>query len=940
MEKRGGLAAAPIEIQENLLGKPSGIIRHGYELTENEVLRFVHDFFGHGPEGHGFGPRGEFNALLTHLQMFPEEARPALLSELFMQSAWYFANRSLRRTDGSVPVKGDPDFIPFGDPRRQFADPKNLLPSQDLMNKLYAELGKVTEERPEKFQAPEFKSEIEKVRNGESFGQTFTKDGKVWKQSEPSDIVTLASVNVPKNELTDTKVKSALEPYDEVLDKPGIVSGVFELDPKTVSVDVNAAVPQAHRENSIAFAKANDQKAIWDADKEEVVDVGGSGKTLLNSVPEILDAAEKLVRGEPVQFAPKKRKDVDPLKFGATSSVNPFEGSKAWILPNGKVEQLGSQWHHAWLDQNKAVQEKYGLKIPPFEGGDAEGVREQALRKGFARVNLAGATLVVEARQKDWKNIRPIVEDLIERNIDDIDKFRVNLLNDKIDRVTKSYAENLFDADSNKEKMGRVYDSFAETAQGEIRGGQFQPSSNPRAIKSAAIRDEKTGEIHSGSIHPQIIMDLLEKAVRDGTYREGFTDDLSDGFITNEGEFLGREAAAQRAFEINQLKKLPEYLGLESRDFEETRQFQPKGREEQEQLFGGREYVSPASLTQEELRARYPEAIVPRNSKEKIASNIIESPLYKKSADPVKAFADKLVEFANQHKDNPIYQLGLRWYSDFAPLLKKEFGKDAGMMAELLAASSPNEKPDQNFYYAVDAMEGFKSGRFDKIVKKFNEGFDLFKSDKWLSWYNRELNAGNIPNPPKNPTPEAFLAHWIYKHNLKPRQSNGQLFGFHGRAILEVFARKWLEQNEGPKVANFVQNLQGTGHEATIDVWADRTMRRIGYQDDKPRWRILPANGEGVSDADFAFAQKAFRAAAEQLGIKPDALQGGLWFAEKQLWADNGWGRLDLGSYVNEMEKLPMIRQAIKQRLSATAQRAKIKPAEEVEFELTPRPTK
>jgi hypothetical protein len=110
-------------------------------------------------------------------------------------------------------------------------------------------------------------------------------------------------------------------------------------------------------------------------------------------------------------------------------------------------------------------------------------------------------------------------------------------------------------------------------------------------------------------------------------------------------------------------------------------------------------------------------------------------------------------------------------------------------------------------------------------------------------------------------------------------------------------------------------------------------MRRIGYAG-KDRWRILPKNQAGVSDTDFAFSQKAFRAAADQLGIKPSALQGALWFAEKQLWANNGWSRLDLGDFRKEMEKLPLLRRGIGQRLTQSRLSAKVKPAETMNLDL------
>jgi hypothetical protein len=97
-------------------------------------------------------------------------------------------------------------------------------------------------------------------------------------------------------------------------------------------------------------------------------------------------------------------------------------------------------------------------------------------------------------------------------------------------------------------------------------------------------------------------------------------------------------------------------------------------------------------------------------------------------------------------------------------------------------------------------------------------------------------------------------------------------------------------------------------------------MRRLGYSGFVERWRLLPKNESGVSDADFAFSQKAFAEAAKQLGVLPDALQGGLWFAEKQLWSDRGYGRLDLGSFVAEMDKTKELQKAVQQRLAAPVQ--------------------
>lgn len=56
--------------------------------TYNDVFRAVHDVFGHGKEGYGFGPRGEENAWRQHAQMYSPEARGAMTAETRGQNSW------------------------------------------------------------------------------------------------------------------------------------------------------------------------------------------------------------------------------------------------------------------------------------------------------------------------------------------------------------------------------------------------------------------------------------------------------------------------------------------------------------------------------------------------------------------------------------------------------------------------------------------------------------------------------------------------------------------------------------------------------------------------------------------------------------------------------------------------------------------------------------
>jgi hypothetical protein len=339
-------------------------------------------------------------------------------------------------------------------------------------------------------------------------------------------------------------------------------------------------------------------------------------------------------------------------------------------------------------------------------------------------------------------------------------------------------------------------------------------------------------------------------------------------------------------------------------------------------------------MTNDEIATHYPESVIPRRRDESIPSDIKNSPLFKQSKsepEAVKSFAQKLVEFANENKERPGFKSGAKWYSEFVPMLKKTFGADAGIMAELLAATSPQNAPEANYAYAVDALHGIKSGRFDKQRTKYEEGLAKLDDGTWQTWAKRN---GLGPEP----TPAAYLAEWVDKYDLKPRQSNGQLYGISSVPVLQVLARRWLANTSGPKTQNFVRNLLGTGHEATIDLWADRTMRRVGYSGFADRWRILPKNAMGVTDADFEFSQKAFREAAKQLGMKPDALQGALWFAEKQHWADNGWSRLDLGDYRKEVPKTAALQAGVEQRLRRTRAVAKSKEIEQPGFDLITAP--
>lgn len=110
---------------------PTGVKVNGKELVVNDLFRAVHDYFGHAKESFEFGPKGEYNAYLAHNQMFSDSAKPALASETLAQNSWVNYGKHLRRSDGTLPVKGDKDFVPVTE--RPYADQKATLLPQDLV---------------------------------------------------------------------------------------------------------------------------------------------------------------------------------------------------------------------------------------------------------------------------------------------------------------------------------------------------------------------------------------------------------------------------------------------------------------------------------------------------------------------------------------------------------------------------------------------------------------------------------------------------------------------------------------------------------------------------------------------------------------------------------------------------------------------------------------
>jgi hypothetical protein len=76
------------EISDNPLLEPTEEFIGERRLLANDVFRIVHDVFGHGKEGVGFGPSGEENAWQSHVLMYSPLAARAMTSETRGQNSW------------------------------------------------------------------------------------------------------------------------------------------------------------------------------------------------------------------------------------------------------------------------------------------------------------------------------------------------------------------------------------------------------------------------------------------------------------------------------------------------------------------------------------------------------------------------------------------------------------------------------------------------------------------------------------------------------------------------------------------------------------------------------------------------------------------------------------------------------------------------------------
>ena len=319
------------------------------------------------------------------------------------------------------------------------------------------------------------------------------------------------------------------------------------------------------------------------------------------------------------------------------------------------------------------------------------------------------------------------------------------------------------------------------------------------------------------------------------------------------------------------------------------------------------------------LFKRTPEGEYIINAKGKPLVNMVkytfdDSPLSRQAAKGIRgesarqdaqttAFAKKIAEEARAIAD-PDVLAGKSWYQETVRLIKEHFKTDAEVtsFAQLLAATSARTDVAQNFKYALEAYNLWKEGKFDDAIASYKKAYAKLETGGLLRQWQRENNSTIVPSD------AALKEWWIESRELSLVRENEKQFGQNSDQVLRVLSGTWAEEVRGLKTQQFAKNLAGTDHGATIDVWASRTMKRLGWDGlTKSPWRLLPRSEGGITDPAFLFAQEAFAKAAKELHMQPDDLQALMWFQEKKLWGERGWTRgagEELASFEEPLKKL------------------------------------
>ena len=261
--------------------------------------------------------------------------------------------------------------------------------------------------------------------------------------------------------------------------------------------------------------------------------------------------------------------------------------------------------------------------------------------------------------------------------------------------------------------------------------------------------------------------------------------------------------------------------------------------------------------------------------------------------------ANQLVDLAKEMLKDPDVAAGQGWYGRMRKKLKDVFGEDMRLFTHMLGTTSAQTAVEQNFQYSVEASNMFKEGLYDKKIEAYTDLRNFLDSGKEAlieETLKRKILTDKQIAGKKNSkgkmipmTDKGIAAAWIEHYDMQPRRRNKGLYGANSTQLLKALSHRWIANKMTPKTPQFAMNLNGDNLEATIDIWAARTLRKIMWSSHEEQWRIQPKSEGAVSNEDFAMGQVVFKLAAQKMGMAADDLQAIVWFGEKDYWATHGW---------------------------------------------------
>jgi hypothetical protein len=352
----GETGITPQDRRENPMLADSGYKdANGKKLLLNDLFRFVHDAFGHGKLGNSFGPVGEENAWYVHSQMFSPDARRAMTSETRGQNSWVNFGPQLRNKDGSLPKKGDKNYVPLS--QRDFAPQKNFLfPEEYVFDRPNTQGRFEGREQKVKVDKSTIKKNvvaavdfIKKAALKVEDGVTLNIDGTRYDGG--GLVVPISSMNIEQGTLKPSSVADFVERNKGKLSNDTFKLGLYKFPKEsTVSIDLSVIVPNENRKLALSIGKKLNQESLFDLDTGENIKTGGTGQNTVELTDEqAAELATSLSKNKEPEFLgresktkEKKRsfldKNIEKLKFASNLSESVFEDPEAFYEPQVLAE--------------------------------------------------------------------------------------------------------------------------------------------------------------------------------------------------------------------------------------------------------------------------------------------------------------------------------------------------------------------------------------------------------------------------------------------------------------------------------------------------------------------------------------------------------------------------------------------------------------------------